>query len=246
MKKSTAARPTSPAAARRRDKWIVIGPGGGGGQFNPTVSPHDTNLVFARCDMTGAYVSHDGGESWRMFNLRAVVHRFVFDPVDPDTAYACAGGIWRTTDRGDSWKLVYPDPKNVSGIIMKDDHAGWIWDTESDAGVVRALAVDPADSKTLYAVMQIGGKASLRLSTDWGRTWSDLAEASAQKERFVRLTTEIYVDPKSPKGDRTIYLSMTTMSSCARGARGRATRLPRASRSSSTRQRAGRKRADVP
>ncbi len=48
--------------------WSVIGPGGGGALFLPTVSPHDPRTVLARCDMTGAYITNDAGGSWRMFN----------------------------------------------------------------------------------------------------------------------------------------------------------------------------------
>jgi len=33
--------------------WKVIGPGGGGGVFLPTISPFDENLVLTHCDMTG-------------------------------------------------------------------------------------------------------------------------------------------------------------------------------------------------
>ena len=51
--------------------------------FNPTVSPHDKNTVLVSCDMTGAYITHDGGQSWRMFNLRGRVRFFAFDPIDP-------------------------------------------------------------------------------------------------------------------------------------------------------------------
>ncbi|MBN2290262.1 MAG: hypothetical protein JXQ83_13090, partial [Candidatus Glassbacteria bacterium] len=61
-------------------EWRVLGPGGGGGQFLPTINPQDSNHVFVRCDMTGAYVTLDGGQSWRMFNLRTVVRDFEFDP----------------------------------------------------------------------------------------------------------------------------------------------------------------------
>src|SRR3954468_14494406 len=57
------------AGAARYDKWEVVGPGGGGGQFSPTISPHTPSDVLAACDMTGSFISHDGGESWRMFNL---------------------------------------------------------------------------------------------------------------------------------------------------------------------------------
>src|SRR6266566_6004787 len=55
----------------RPGHFVVIGPGGGGAMFNPTISPHDANTVLVSCDMTGSYITHDGGQSWRMFNLRA-------------------------------------------------------------------------------------------------------------------------------------------------------------------------------
>src|SRR5215470_4190655 len=89
--------------ASRPGNFRVIGPGGGGAMFHPTVSPHDANTVLIACDMTGAYVTHDGGESWRMFNLRGDVRFFVFDPIDPHTMYAKATGLWRSTDNGESW-----------------------------------------------------------------------------------------------------------------------------------------------
>src|SRR5512138_2284664 len=89
--------------AQRFDSWKILGPGGGGAQFRPTVSPHDPNRVFVNCDMTGAYITNDGGESWRMFNLRGVVSFFVFDPREPDVVYAKTIGLWRTTDAGKTW-----------------------------------------------------------------------------------------------------------------------------------------------
>src|ERR1700735_4819185 len=86
--------------ADRSGGFRVIGPGGGGAMFNPTISPHDANTVLVSCDMTGAYITHDGGRTWRMFNLRGVVNFFVFDPQDPKTIYAHATGLWRRTDGG--------------------------------------------------------------------------------------------------------------------------------------------------
>src|SRR3990172_7817567 len=78
-----------------RNSWRVLGPGGGGAMFLPTVNPADPQNVFLRCDMTGAYVTHDGGESWRMFHLRAVVRDFEFDPSHPDVIYASNTGLYR-------------------------------------------------------------------------------------------------------------------------------------------------------
>src|SRR5215471_10782567 len=73
--------------------WRVLGPGGGGAQFNPTVSPVDPNLVLVNCDMTGTYISMDGGNTWRMFNLRGVARFIVPDPVDSNIIYVATGGL---------------------------------------------------------------------------------------------------------------------------------------------------------
>ena len=80
----------SASAAERPGGFRIIGPGGGGAMFNPTISPHDANTVLISCDMTGSYITHDGGRTWRMFNLRGVVNFFAFDPSDPKTMYAHA------------------------------------------------------------------------------------------------------------------------------------------------------------
>src|SRR3989454_6516350 len=85
--------------APRPGNFQIIGPGGGGAMFHPTISPHDPNTVLLSCDMTGSYISHDGGQSWRMFSLRGVVRFFVFDPQDPKVLYAQADGLWRSRDR---------------------------------------------------------------------------------------------------------------------------------------------------
>src|SRR6266487_5001700 len=82
------------AFAERPGGFRVLGPGGGGAMFNPTISPHDPNTVLISCDMTGAYITHDGGQSWRMFNLRGVVRFFAFDPLDAKVLYAQTSGVW--------------------------------------------------------------------------------------------------------------------------------------------------------
>src|ERR1700710_3076775 len=54
----------------RNDSWGFIGSGGGGAMFYPTFSPHDPKFAFVACDMTGSYVTYDGGGSWAMVNSR--------------------------------------------------------------------------------------------------------------------------------------------------------------------------------
>src|SRR5882672_9137992 len=89
---------TGGGAMANEPKWTILGPGGGGAMFHPTISPHDPRFVLVACDMTGAYVTHDAGISWRMFSLRQPARFFVFDPRDPKTVYAQTLGLWRSAD----------------------------------------------------------------------------------------------------------------------------------------------------
>src|SRR5260370_41951684 len=108
------------AAPSPRAEWRIIGPGGGGSLFHPTVSPHDSRTVLVACDMTGAYLTHDGGTHWRIVNLGEPVRFFVFDPVDANVIYAKALGIFRSADNGETWTRFFP--RDVRGITMRDDH----------------------------------------------------------------------------------------------------------------------------
>src|SRR4051794_25272878 len=97
----------------RFDSWGFSGFGGGGAMFCPAVSPFNVNFAFVACDMTGSFVTYNGGASWRMFNLRNHVNYFVFDPVDSNIVYANAVGLFKSGDRGVTWDLIYPAPKEV-------------------------------------------------------------------------------------------------------------------------------------
>src|SRR5205809_8132842 len=97
----------STAALDRPGGFKVIGPGGGGAMFHPTISPHDPNTVLISCHMTGPYITHDGGQTWRKLNLRGVDRVLVFDPVDPREMYAQATGLWRRTDAGAGGNVDY-------------------------------------------------------------------------------------------------------------------------------------------
>jgi len=184
----------------RLDAWRIVGPGGGGAQFYPAISPHDTNLVLVTCDMTGAYISENGGQSWRLFDLRSPVHFFSFDPLDSKVIYAGAHVLWRSADRGRTWNLVYPAPDSVKRLIMPDDHASpSVLTAQGPSGAVTAFAVDPADSKKLYAAIVDASGPALYLSADWGAHWQRTASLAGDARK-------IYIDPRSPASDRTLYV----------------------------------------
>ena len=114
---------SKPGPAPRSDPWTIIGPGGGGTMIAPTISPHDPNIVVEHCDMTGAYITLDGAQSWRMFNLRGVVNSFAFDPENPKVIYAGNQALWRSEDTGRTWSMVFPNPKRNTIEHQNGDHS---------------------------------------------------------------------------------------------------------------------------
>ena len=188
------------ALADRPGGFRVLGPGGGGAMFNPTISPHDPNTVLLSCDMTGSYITHDGGQTWRMFNLRGVVNFFVFDPLDPKTMYAHATALWRSTDGGENWNLVYPDPSSVKGVNMNSDHSDeQILADPDPLKMITALAVDPSNSQVLYAAAGAKEGPALFVSRDYGKSWQKQVSLPEAPRR-------IWVDAFSAAGARTLFL----------------------------------------
>lgn len=210
------------AAAERPGDFRVIGPGGGGAMFNPTVSPLDTNTVLISCDMTGSYITHDAGQTWRMFNLRGVVDFFVFDPKDPKTMYAHATALWRSTDGGEHWELAYPRASSVKGVKMASDHADEIILADPDPlGSISAMAIDPADSKILYVTAGDKEKSALFVSRDAGKSWKKQADLPGKARR-------IWVDLHSAPGSRTLFMAGAHDIFVASGADVRSLPLPAA------------------
>jgi photosystem II stability/assembly factor-like uncharacterized protein len=189
------------AFAERPGGFRILGPGGGGAMFNPTISPHDPDTVLVSCDMTGSYITHDGGRTWRMFNLRGVVNFFVFDPLDPKTMYAHATGLWRSTDGGENWNLVYPSPSAVKGVKMNSDHSDeQILADPDPLNAIAALAVDPSNSQVLYAAAGTKESPTLFVSRDYGKSWQ-------KQVSLPEVPLRLWVGPHSAADGRTLFLA---------------------------------------
>lgn len=188
------AAPASPNA--RLDAWQVVGPGGGGAMVVHAVSPHDPNTVFVSCDMTSSFVTHNGGQSWRMFNLRGQVSFYAFDPVDPKTVYANSVGLFKSTDAGATWRLIYPTPANARGYLPQGDHAEEVVVTADESvSTVLALTVDPGDSRRLYAAVAEDQKTFFYTSNDAGAHWKKGTE-------LAHPVHQIFVEPRSKASHR--------------------------------------------
>jgi len=193
-----------PGPAPRLDAWQVLGPGGGGTMRRPAVSPHDPDVVVLGCDMTGSYLTRDGGLSWRLFHLGGVVSAFAFDPGDANVVYAGNSGLWRSEDGGRRWSLVFPDPARHTVRHGWGDHGDTVLTSEDPAYPsgkdvdLDAVAVDPADSKRLAIAFRStfpgppgshpSSATRVLVSEDRGRSWS--ARATLEAERVFVLSFE--------------------------------------------------------
>ena len=174
--------------------WEPIGLSGGGGMFASGISPIDPDLMMINCDMSGAYISTDGGRHWTMIHQRQLRSstscRPGFHPKDANLIYACDGATGRlklSKDRGVHWAYVgdfYPnseialDPDDPSlmlagsgeGVSLSRD-AGQTW-TKCEGPTGRAVGfffdrTSPAAARIMFAATEKG----LWRSTDTGQTW---------------------------------------------------------------------------
>jgi photosystem II stability/assembly factor-like uncharacterized protein len=175
----------------RLNHWKVIGPGGGGTTIGPTISPHDPSLVVEHCDMTGGYITYNNGQSWRMFNLRGGIEVFAFDPANDQVIYAGNAALWRSSDRGKSWSMLYPSPARHTLEHQTGDHAEYSL-TSDDAtypgGTISAIAIDPRHPGHLFTAWERpsgipgkqGGSATILFSSDNGQSWKKLTNLSSR------------------------------------------------------------------
>jgi len=199
-----------------KDGWVILGPGGGGCVHTLTVSPHRPDTLVVSCDMTAGYITHNGGQTWREFNLKSRQYAYAFDPVGPDTIYVGTTGLFRSEDNGDTWRLIFPDPNKVTGETRLNDEANHSFiSTDNWPGKsIHAILIDPLDPNHLFIIIKKDGprqpaddfyarkKQGLFLfaSSDRGRKWHKLAEMAEDQDIHL-----LVFDPVSPLKARALY-----------------------------------------
>jgi photosystem II stability/assembly factor-like uncharacterized protein len=143
--------PSFPPAVRF--DWEPVGLGGGGAMFTPAISPADPNRMMVNCDMSGAYLSRDGGQTWNLIHHRQLQGnircRPAFHPTDPQIIFAAgdwAGSLRVSRDGGQTFHPI----------------------GDLTAGLVGEIAIDPDQPER----MLVGTSSGVALSNDGGVHWT--------------------------------------------------------------------------
>ena len=162
---------------RASNGWFNVGAGGGGALFHPKISPHDRNLWMICCDMSNTYITYDAGKHWRMLHLNGMVQDIAFDPVNPDVIYAGSQAVYRSDDRGATWRLVLPV---ATGGAVKH---------ETVIGRVKKIHIDKENSDFIYVGIHTerfqrsnpGGCLRVYASYDGAVSWRELGDLEGKE-----------------------------------------------------------------
>ncbi len=179
-------RTTSSAGIVNSDWFIVKG----GDGFETQVDPKDPNTVYSQSQYgwlvrynkkTGEKIGikprvgkKDSAQRWNWDSP------LLISPHDHKRLYFASNKIWRSDDRGDSWKAISPD---LSRDIDRNELKvmGRIWGVDaveknqstSIYGTVTAIAESPLKAGLLYAGTDDG---AVRVSEDGGDNWRGKVE----------------------------------------------------------------------
>ncbi len=166
------------------------------------VDPADGQTIYAGAGSDGIFKSVDGGVSWSAINggipADTPISKLVMDPANRQTLYAqnsAYGGVYKSTNGGASWSAansgietqlivsslaVSPADSQIvyaaswNGFFRSADR-GASWQAVNNGqgySYFSAMAVDPGDSRTLYAGTGNFGAGMLIKSVDGGASWA--------------------------------------------------------------------------
>jgi photosystem II stability/assembly factor-like uncharacterized protein len=162
-------------------------------------------------DNPHAYKSTDAGNTWTTLSIGGV-DGFYVDPSSPETVYAVADTLMKTTDGGMTWssagaglpQVIYSlaiDPRSSSTLyaatysgLFKSADGGGSWLAAGAGlppGAVSTVVVSPSEPGTVYAGVQ--GVGVFR-STDGAASWSALS-AGLPRRDFTGLVVIAPSDP---------------------------------------------------
>ncbi len=178
--------------------WEKLGPGGGGATFIPTFSYHTPDNFLVRCDMTGSYLTTNGGVSYRQINFAGGASSYAFDPLDSNTVYIGSAVLNKSVDGGKTWKQIFPAKAEVKQEIFRGDHADYIIETSdnslyaSESGRINVIRPDPLLPGHIYFSMGPYFYYSADSGMNWKREILPQAIEFIYTNRTV-LNDELYI-----------------------------------------------------
>lgn len=179
------------------DWYITVG----GDGYETQVDPTNPNIIYAQWQYGGLirYDRQSGerigikpqpgkGEAAFRWNWDAPL---LISPHDPKTLFFCANKVFKTEDRGNSWKAISPDltrqidrnKLKVMGVVQSPDVVMKNKSTTIYGNIV-AFDQSPIDANLLYAGTDDG---LIQVSEDGGETWQN-------KEMFPGVPDLTYVN----------------------------------------------------
>jgi photosystem II stability/assembly factor-like uncharacterized protein len=200
----------------------------------------EPEVVYAGTQPSALFRSTDGGESFSM--VRALwdhphrehwgagfggqaIHTIIPHPDDTAqmTVAMSTGGVYQTSDSGDSWRPAnvgvkayfmpdpWPDLQNHHGVYRSDDQGGH-WQSiadglPSDFGF--PIVVDPHDPDTVYVFPLVAdgerippeGKPRVWRSRDAGATWTALGDGLPAEHFYAAVMRDAFcADDEEPTG----------------------------------------------
>ncbi|HSM12883.1 MAG TPA: glycosyl hydrolase [Thermoanaerobaculia bacterium] len=198
-----------------RGDWLVAG-GGEAGDF--VYDPFDDGVVYAG-EYMGILTVHDRAtgatrnvtadpDSPSGHTPAELPYRFQWtapiaaSPLEPDVLYHGANVLFRSTDRGRSWRAISPD-------LTRDDETRQRWSggpiTGDNTGVevygtIFSIAPSPHDAATIWAGSDDG---RVHVTRDGGATWNDVTPPALPAWGTVD-AIEI-----SPHADATVWVAVS-------------------------------------
>jgi len=162
--------------------------------------------VWGPNEQRGVFRSKDGGKSWEKILTRgnkAGAIDLSMDPTNPSVLYAgfwevsrkpwtldsggSGGGLFKSTDGGDTWSELTRNPGLPRGVVGKI-----------------GITVSPANPERVWAIVEAEDGGVFR-SDNAGRTWTRVNEERRLRQR-AWYYSRIYADPKSAD---TVYVLNT-------------------------------------
>jgi hypothetical protein len=164
------------------DDWYVVG---GGDGFYAQVDPTDHTTIYGNYQVNGLY-RHDlrigrGKTIKPLAPFNEAPYRYnwnspiLISPHDASTVYTGGNFLFKTTDKGQTWKIISPDlttdnpekQKDSGGPISKENTGA-----ESHCTII-TIAESPVQEGVLWCGTDDG---NVQITLDAGKTWSNVVK----------------------------------------------------------------------